>query len=239
MFPSSLPGTVAAPKRTPCGVSAARALGKLEGKARLAAAIGATKQQRHAAHAAVVVFHRVERTDIVLAHHAHGAHMRHDRLGLVLHLAEHQPAGAASIAQRQQPLSLVAADEWLDRGRVDHVEADHLGTGLERRLHHLGELRRPHRPRHVLERLAAIGLLVDGDDDGRAAAVRRRREDLAQPEQKVERQAVEPGVARYGEAEAGDQGDDAGHQRVAQAPVHARLGACPGNTDLLDGGIRF
>ena len=109
--------------------------------------------QRHAPDHVVGIAVDVQRADVAaVADRGALAGRGQDRLILMLHLAEHDLAGARAERQRAQIVAVEAAHpraqglvaerhrRLLDRGREHDVEADDLGAAVDDRGQHLADL---------------------------------------------------------------------------------------------------
>src|SRR6185312_15422806 len=176
----------------------------------------ADEVERRAADDVVGIGEEVDRADV--ARVADGKALRprrRDRQQLILHLAEDELALPRRSVEGEEIVALGVAIDADDRGRVDDVEADHLGAAGDDGAHHLADLGRPQRLGLVVEFRAAPGLLVQGDDDGRrgVAAVAWPERLEAQPEQRVEREPVEaPEPGRGEDYGRGKDGEAAGEE---------------------------
>ena len=152
-------------------------------------------EQRDPANDVVFISENVDITYVFLVSDGEAlAWMGADRFDLVLNLAEHDLALLGAAPKRDQEFSVEPLDVFFDRRRENHVEADDLGARADDAIEHGRDLVGPHRPRDELKRRAAIGFLVDRDDGDRRVIrpVARAERGIAQPEQAVERYAVQP-----------------------------------------------
>ena len=126
-----------------------------------------------------------------------------ERLLQMLHLAENEAAFLGATPESEEIAAVKTFQIALHRGRQNHILADNQHPGVEGRIEYPGKLRCPHSLWDVLERWAAVGLLVDGDNGrgGRGGGVDRTVEVMAQPIEAVDRQAV--GAVEYRQLAAG------------------------------------
>ena len=109
---------------------------------------------------------------------------REYRFVAALRLSEDDLSSSSAAGERPQVVAIEApkfvADSVVpkanlrifDRAGEDHVEADDSGASLNRRRNHTSYVAGPGQRRGALEWRGRIGLLVEGDDDGRGIARR-------------------------------------------------------------------
>ena len=136
------------------------------------------KLERHATDHVVGIAVHVQRADVAsVSDRGALAGRGQHRMVLMLHLAEHDLAGARPERQRAQIVAVEAAHpraqglvaerhrRLLDRGREHDVEAHHLGAAVDDRGQHPADLAGPGDARRAFERRGAEGFLVERDHD--------------------------------------------------------------------------
>ena len=115
--------------------------------------------------------------------------VRADRLGLVLHLAEHQFSLGSTTPKRDKKIPVKPPDVSFHRCGQDKIEPDNPGAALDDGVDDAGKLAGPHDLGDIAKRRAAVGFFVDGNDNDRRilGCMHRPKGFVPKPEQAIER----------------------------------------------------